>query len=246
MCRMFFQCAKQPFNINLNFLKKFVSSCHWQYMRKYNLFGHHNLGWGFAFISQDNERLIIKRDITPIYQANWKDLNPIKTRFLVVHARKAYPWNKNFKSLHPINIGESYQMVHNGVIKTDSFIELKDLKLEKIRSETTLDTRRYLCYIMDKLKSGEDLKNSLEEIFRTIIIGAGANAFLFNTKECNVITHHNDNFNGRHHTLFIKKSMNCINACTTPIINGAFEIPNDSLIQIDLKNLKMAFNKLDI
>ncbi|MHA1192652.1 MAG: class II glutamine amidotransferase [Promethearchaeota archaeon] len=246
MCRMFFQCAKQPFTISIDFLKKFVSSCHWQYLRKYNLFGHHNLGWGFAFISQDEERLIIKRDITPIYQANWKGLNQIKTRFLLVHARKAYPWNKNFKNIHPINIGENYQIVHNGVIKTDSFLQLNNAKLEKIRNETTLDTRRYLCSIIDKLKNGIDLKKSLEEIFKTIEIGAGANAFLFNTKECNVITHHNNNFNGQHHTLFIKKSMDNINVCTTPIINDALEIPNNSLIQIDLKNFAMKFNQLDI
>ena len=246
MCRMFFQCAKQPFNISIDFLKKFVSSCHWQYMRNYNLFGHHNLGWGFAFMPQDEERLIIKRDITPIYQANWKGLNQIKTRFLLVHARKAYPWNKSFKNLHPINIGENFQIVHNGVIKTESFVKLTDERLEKIRKETTLDTRRYLCYIIDKLKNGTNLKNSLEEIFRTIEIGAGANAFLFNTKECNVITHHNDNFNGRHHTLFIKKSMNSINVGTTPILDGALEIPNNSLIQIDLKNFEMKYNQLDI
>jgi len=246
MCRMFFQCAKQPFTISIDFLKKFVSSCHWQYLRKYNLFGHHNLGWGFAFISQDEERLIIKRDITPIYQANWKGLNQIKTRFLLVHARKAYPWNKNFKNIHPINIGENYQIVHNGVIKSDSFLQLNDARLEKIRNETTLDTRRYLCSIIDKLIKGLDLKKSLEEIYITIEIGAGANAFLFNTKECNVITHHNNNFNGRHHTLFIKKSMDNINVCTTPIINDALEIPNNSLIQIDLENFTMKFNQLEI
>lgn len=243
---MFFQCAKQPFNISVDFLKKFVSTCHRQYLRKYNLFGNHNLGWGFAYISQDDERLIIKRDITPIYQADWKGLNRLKTRFLLVHARKAYPWNKSFKNLHPINIGENYQIVHNGVIKTESFVKLNDANLEKIRKNTMLDTRRYLCYITDKLKNGINLKNSLEEIFRTIEIGAGANAFLFKAKECNVITHHNDNFNGRHHTLFIKKSMDSINVCTTPILNGAVEISNNSLIQIDLNNLDMRFSQLDI
>ena len=246
MCRMFFQCAKQPFNINLHFLKKFVSTCHRQYLRKYNLFGHHNLGWGFAYISQDDGRLIIKRDITPIYQADWKGLSQIKTRFLLVHARKAHPWNKSFKNLHPINIGENYQIVHNGVIKSESFGKLNDANLEKIRKDTMLDTRRYLCYITDKLKNGINLKNSLEEIFRTIEIGAGANAFLFNAKECNIITHHNDNFNGRHHTLFIKKSMECINVCTTPILNSAVEISNNSLIQIDLNNFDMKFSRLDI
>ena len=246
MCRMFFQCAKEPFNISKTFLKKFVSSCHRQYLRKYNLFGHHNFGWGFAYISEKEEKLIIKRDITPIYQADWYGLNKLKTRFLLVHARKAFPWNKNINDIHPISINESYQIVHNGVIKPNSFIKLNNAELEKFRSETKLDTRRYLCFIIDKLKSGLNLKSSLEEIFNTIEIGAGANAFLFNAKECNIISHHNTNFNGRHHTLFIKKYNKKINVCTTPIIDGSLEIPNNSLIQLDLKNLEMKLMNLKI
>ena len=61
-------------------MKKFVSSCHWQYFRKYNIFGHHNLGWGFAYLPESRSKnLIVKRDITPIYYADWESLTKIKT-----------------------------------------------------------------------------------------------------------------------------------------------------------------------
>lgn len=245
MCRMFFQCSTKAFFIALPLLKEFVESCHWHYFRKYNLFGHHNLGWGFAYLNE-NQELIIKRDITPIYKADWKGLSKIKTRFLLVHARKAYPWKKNFKDLHPINVREKYVITHNGVIKTDSFPPLNDTNLEKIRISDTLDTRRYLCAISDKIKDGNSLKNALEAIFNNIQIAAGANAFLFNSNECNVISYHNSNFNGRHHTLFMKIGGNNMLVSTTPLLKNMREITNKSLIRINLLDLSTKFMKLDI
>ncbi|MFX1267625.1 MAG: class II glutamine amidotransferase [Promethearchaeota archaeon] len=246
MCRMFFQCSTEPFNIQNNFLEKFVKTCHWQYLRKYNLYGHHGLGWGFAYIPENtNSKLIIKRDITPIYHSDWKNLVKIKTRFLLVHARRAYPWNKCFNDVHPINIDEKYLIVHNGVIKNKSFPKLINPKLEDIKNNTRLDTRKYLCYIIDQLNMEHDLKSSLEKVFKKIEIAAGANAFLFNSKECNIITYHNTNFNGRHHTLFISKNLDRVTVSTTPILSGAKEIPNNSLIQINLKKLNMNITKLN-
>ena len=240
-----FQCSTEPFFIDPNLLKKFVKTCHWQYLRKYNLFGHHNLGWGFAYLTE-NRKLIVKRDIAPIYKADWTGLSKIKTRFLLVHARKAYPWKKDFKNIHPINIQEKYLITHNGVIKTDSFQPLSDTNLEKIRLSDTLDTRRYLCAIADKIKIGNPLKNTLEEIFKEIQIAAGANAFLFNSNECNVISNHNSNFNGRHHTLFMKISDNKVLVSTTPLLKNMKEIANKSLIRINLLDLSTKFMKIEI
>ena len=242
---MFFQCSTEPFFIDLHLLKKFIDSCHWQYLRKYNLFGHHNLGWGCAYLDE-NQNLIIKRDITPIYKSDWKGLSRVKTCFLLVHARKAYPWKKDFKNVHPINIREKYLITHNGVIKTDSFPPLKDINLEKIRLLDTLDTRRYLCSISDKIRSGKPLKNALEEIFKEIQIAAGANAFLFNSKECNVISYHNSNFNGRHHTLFMKIGDKKLLVSTTPLLKNMNEIANKSLIRINLLDLSIKFMKIEI
>ena len=245
MCRMFFRCSTEPFNFEIDILKKFVKSCHWQYLHKYNLFGHHNLGWGFAYLNE-NLKLVIKRDINPIYKADWKALSQIKTRFLLVHARKAYPWNKDFKDIHPINIRKTYLIAHNGVIKSNSFPTLSDPTLEKIRASTSLDTRRYLCAILDKINNEVNLKDCLEEIFRTVEIAVGANAFLFNSKECNIISHHNTNFNGRHHTLFMKIFDDNILVCTTPLLESMKEIPNNTLIKINLSDLSTNFMKLEI
>jgi len=242
---MFFQCSTEPFFIDTRLLKKFVKSCHWQYLHKYNLFGHHNLGWGFAYLDE-NQNLKIKRDITPIYKADWKGLSNIKTHFLLVHARKAYPWKKDFRNIHPINLQDKYLITHNGVIKTDSFPPLKDTNLEEIRILDTLDTRRYLCSILDKIKQEIPLKNALEEIFKNIQIGAGANAFLFNSNECNVISYHNSNFNGRHHTLFMKNAGNNILVSTTPLLKKMKEIANKSLIRIKLSDLSTKFMKIDL
>jgi len=60
-----------------------------------------------------------------------------------------------------------------------------------------------------------------------------------------VITNHNTNFNGRHHTLFISRDNNEVIVSTTPITTSAIEIPNYSLIQINLANLDMNFTKLN-
>jgi len=247
MCRMFFQCSTKPFTIDFKVLNKFIASCHWQYLRNYNLFGHHGLGWGFAYIPEfNNNILIVKRDINPIYHSDWRNLTNIKTRFLLVHARKTFPWKKKFDDVHPINIGEKFLMAHNGVIKNSSFPKLNNPKFELINSSTDLDTRKYLCLILDKLIKNPALKETLESIFKVLKLGAGANAFLFNSKECNVINYHNTNFNGRHHTLFISKRNSQIFISTSPIIPKAKEIPNKSLIQINLKDLSLKMQELII
>jgi predicted glutamine amidotransferase len=244
---MFFQCSTEPLTIDSNILKKFIKTCYWRYLHKYDLLGHHNLGWGFAYIDEHkNNSLIIKRDINPIYHSDWKKLTDIKTRFLLIHARKAKPWNKSFNNIHPINIHEKYLIAHNGIIKSFLDDKLDNPKLEIINNNTILDTRKYLCHIIDKIQKDYTLKESLELLFKRIIIGAGANAFLFNSKECHVINYHNTNFNGRHHTLFINKDKTSIFVSTTPIKAKAKEIENNSLISIDLKALGIKFYSLSL
>jgi len=227
MCRMFFKCSLKPFYINYTILKPFLATCRWRYFRKYDIFGHHSLGWGFAYLSENNKELVIKRDINPIYHADWESLTKIKTRFLL------------------INISEKYLITHNGIIKNFPKKKLNIPKLDRIYKETDLDTRKYLCSIIDQTQEHKDLARSLEFVFKEIEIGAGANAFLFNSQICNVITNHNTNFNGRHHTLFISRNSSEIIVSTTPLTNNAKEIPNYSLIQIDLANLDTNFTKLD-
>ena len=248
MCRMFFQCSLEPRSVEHHLLKKFVSTCRWQYLRRYNLFGHHGFGWGFAYIPENrNSTLVIKRDITPIYKANWKALTNIKTRFLLVHARKTLPWKKKEpEKVHPINIQEKFSICHNGIIKNHSFPHLIDPRLESIKNSSDLDTQKYLCFIIDELKKGKSLKEALESVFRVIEIGAGANAFLFNESECNVINYHNTNFNGRNHTLFISNDDGRVFVATTPLLSNAREIENHSLVNINLMNLELRMIKLEL
>jgi len=242
---MFFQCSLKPFNIDYKILKEFIASCHWQYLRKYNLFGHHALGWGFAFIPENNDKkLIIKRDITAIYKADWKNLTKFKTKFLLVHARKTSPLKRNFMNVHPINIGKKYLITHNGIIRNSSFPKLDNPDLEDIKNCSDLDSRKYLCTIIDKLNDKRNLKEALELTFKKLSIKPSANAFLFNSEECNVINYHDNSFNGRHHTLFLKKEKDTILVCTTPLNSHAKEIPNKTLLQINLHNLKTNIVKL--
>ena len=238
-------CSSEPFYLGNKILQEFIKSCHWRYLRKYDILGHHGLGWGFSYLSENGDKLITKRDITPIYHASWESLTKIKTRFLLVHARKTLPWKRKFKNVHPININEEYLITHNGIIKNFPDKKLNTPKLDKIYKETDLDTRKYLCSIISELYEGKPLKAGLESIFKDIEIGAGANAFLFNSKKCNVITNHKNNFNGRHHTLFISKNQSTVLVSTTPLTKNAFEIPNYSLIQINLENLKLEAVKLE-
>ncbi|MFX1289220.1 MAG: hypothetical protein ACFFFY_11760 [Promethearchaeota archaeon] len=238
-------CSLKPSYMDYNILKTYVKSCHWRYLRRYDLLGHHGLGWGFAYLSENHKNLVIKRDINPIYRADWKSLTEIKTRFLLVHARKTLPWKKNLGNIHPININEKYLITHNGIIKKFPNKQLKNPNLNKIYNETDLDTRKYLCAIISELQEGKSLKFGLESIFKEIEIGAGANAFLFNSEKCNIITNHKNNFNGRHHTLFISKNQEDLFVSTTPLTENAREIPNHTLIQIDLNNLNLNLVKLE-
>ena len=240
---MFFHCSTKPFQIEPAFLKKFIASCYLHYLRRYSIYGRHRMGWGFAYVPENNDKtLIIKRDMSPIYHSDWKSLSNIKTRFLLVHARKTKPWYKSFKNVHPINISEKYLIVHNGIIKKFPSRKLNDLRLEKINKSTQLDSRKYLCHIIDRLNTDYDLKSTLETIFQEVSIGSSANAFLFNSKECHVISHHKNNYMGKNHTLFIKKEKDWLNVCTTPILRKSIEIENNALVSVN--NLELIFNKL--
>ncbi len=245
---MFFKCSTEPFTISPFFLKIFVASCQFHYFRKYNMIGHHSQGWGHAYLSEDDQKLIIKRDITPIYRADWKSLSKIKTRFLLVHARKSIPKNKTIKDVHPININEDYFFTHNGTINKDSFPkELSDQRLSEISLNTELDTRKYLSLIMDEYKNNKaDLKKAVESTLKKIQNAGTANAFLFNLNECAIIKRQKDSLRGRHTTLFLTKENNSVLICTTPINKNAREIPDKSLIRVNLSDLSMKYLKLEI
>ena len=245
---MFFKCSLSPFNISQDLLNRFIKSCYWTYFKKYNILGHHGSGWGFAYIPENSKKLVIKRDSAPIYRADWNSLSKIKTRFLLVHARKSIPWNKAMESLHPINIGEKYLIAHNGTIDKDSFPELSDPKLKKICNNTNHDTRKYLSLLMDELKQNNNLKEVVQSTLNQIKTKSSANAFLFNLNECNVIKHQSNKLQGRHTTLFLYIENKSILISTTPLDSHkkAKEIPNNTLIRINLSNLKTEFLKLSV
>lgn len=243
---MFLCCSRKAFRLDHEFLERFVASCHWNYFRKYDLLGHHNLGWGVAYLSEHQRDLKVIRDLTPIYKADWKGLERIKTRFMVVHARKSFPWKKSREDIHPIDVGENYMMTHNGTIKADSFPNLINQDLERMKRETGLDTRKYLCSVLESIKNHQDVKTAFERVLKNIEIGIAANCFLFNAKECHVVNHHHSKFNGRHRTLFLSKGSGIITISTTPIYSGAMEIENNALISIDVSNCSMKFEHLTL
>lgn len=246
MCRMLLRASLKPFTLEMNTLKEFVASCHWRYFRKYNILGHHGLGWGFTYMPEGSQDLVVKRDFTPIYRADWKALSNIKTRFIAIHARKAFPWQKNPNNVHPIDIGEKYNVMHNGTIKASSFPHLQDKRLEKIKQETRMDTRKFLCSIMDGIQNGKDLPESLKSVLQKIEIGLGANSFIFNSTEAYILCYHGTSFNARHTTLFFKKNGNDVCFATTPIWTKMFEIPNNTLFQIDLSSLCISASPLNL
>jgi len=249
MCRMFIHYSVQPKRIPFRFLKKFIKSCHWDYFKKYDIVGHHGAGWGYAYISEKSKKLIIKKTIQPIYKCKWQDLAKIKTRFLLVHARKTIFGEIKFENVHPISIGSKFNIVHNGTIKMDSFKDLNDAEFQYILNNTDLDTRKYLCTIMDHLREEVNIKKAVEKTLTNIRVSSAANAFLFNLNQCHIIKYQNNTFNGRHTTLFIDHNSNRLMISTTPLSSAALEISNKSLISItdlNYSELVLEFNKLSI
>jgi hypothetical protein len=100
---------------------------------------------------------------------------------------------------------------------------------------------------MDELKnSNSDLKEAVESSLRKIQHPGTANAFLFNLNECAIIKRQNDSRKGRHTTLFLTKEKNSVLVCTTPISRNAKEIPNKSLIRVNLSDLSIKLCRLEI
>jgi len=246
---MLINYSSQPICINIESLKKFIQSCHLNYLKKYDLVGHHGAGWGFAYIPPNSNKLIIKRTLKPIYNCKWQDLANIKTRFLLIHARKTIFGEKRLENVHPICIGDRFCIVHNGTIKMKSFPPLNRRRLHSISENTDLDTRRYLCTLLDNIITQNNIKDAIETTLKKIHVNSAANAFLFNSKECYIVKFQKKTFNGRHTTLFIQKGGNRVIISTTPLNSKALEIPNASLLSIpSLKEnkIKIRIDKLNI
>lgn len=77
--------------------------------------------------------------------------------------------------------------------------------MDKIKKETDLDTKKYLCLILDELKQKSSVKKAIESALKQIKVKSTANAFLFNSQECIIIKHQLNTFHGRH-TKKIKNS----------------------------------------
>ncbi len=249
MCRMILQYSLQPRTISMEILRSFIKSCHWGYFNNYDLIGHHGAGWGVSYITNDSQQLVIKRSLQPIYKFNWQDLLTLKTRFLIIHARKSIFGERRLQNVHPINVEGKYCLVHNGTIKMSSFPDLNDAKLHKIQKNTDLDTKRYLCTILDNFRSQKTLEKAIEATLKEIEVSSAANGFLFNLNECHIIKYQNSTFNGRHTTLFIDKFPNRLLISTTPLTSTALEIPNQSLLSIPALNstkLTILFKKLAV
>lgn len=246
---MFIHLSNQPKNISFNLLERFVKSCHWDYFKKYDLVGHHDAGWGFAYIPKNSKKLLLKRTLYPIYSCKWQDLTKIKTKFLLVHARKTIFGEKTTENVHPINIRGEYSIAHNGTIRMDSFQDLDDSLLQEIQKNSDLDTRRYLCTILDNLNKLRNVKEAIEMTLRNIEVNSAANAFLFNLDECYIIKYQKNTFNGRHTTLFFDKTSDGLTICTTPLSSTAQEIPNKSLItikELGSRHINIEFDRLKV
>jgi predicted glutamine amidotransferase len=239
----------QPNSIPITILKKFIKTCHWGYLKKYDLIGHHNAGWGFSYLPQNSQNLVIKRTLYPIYHSQWEDLGKLKTRFLIIHARKTLFGEKKLENVHPINIGDKYCITHNGTIKMASFPVLENPSLQYIQENTDLDTRRYLCTILDHMKQEKTLKKAIERTLNKIQVSSAANAFLFNENECHIIKYQKETYNGRHITLFIEKTSEGLLISTTPLSSTALEIPNHVLLsipKIQSRKLNVQLHKLTL
>ncbi|MFO7795891.1 MAG: class II glutamine amidotransferase [Promethearchaeati archaeon] len=246
---MLINYSSQPICISIESLKKFIQSCHWDYLKKYDVVGHHGAGWGLAYIPNNSNNLVIRRTLEPIYNCKWQDLANIKTRFLLIHARKTIFGEKRLENVHPICLGDRFCIVHNGTIKMKSFPPLNRLYLQKIKENTDLDTRRYLCTLLDNIINQNNIKDAIETTLKKIHVNSAANAFLFNSKECYIIKYQKNTFNGRHTTLFIQKGANRVMISTTPLNSKALEIPNASFLSISSlkeKKLKIRIDKLYI
>ncbi len=245
MCRMMCFFSPNEISIPMDYLKSFVRASHWGKYKLQDFIGQHRMGWGVSWFDK-NGAIKTQRSIDPIWRSNWKNLTKIKSRCIVLHARRCAPSATNNRDVHPIVIDNKNYMFHNGVIKKDSFPQLDNPELNEILKSTSMDTRRYLATFLDELEKNEDFVETFRRTLPKITVSPSANAFLLNSTDIYIVKYKIEKLHKKAvYQLNIKnfdKGGYCVSVI--PFDKSFKGIPNKSCIKYNFRSNKIEFNKL--
>ncbi|MBD3351803.1 MAG: hypothetical protein GF364_09990 [Candidatus Lokiarchaeota archaeon] len=249
MCRMMAFFGKNMNSIPSEYLTKFVQMCHYGNWKRGDFTGHHAMGFGVAWLDQDT-RIHVKRSIMPIWKTKWEDLLKIRSRCIVLHARKCPPQSIKFQDVHPITIDKKTFMFHNGTIDKKSFPNLRDPYLNKISKTTSMDTRKYLATYLD-LMNQPSFAGNIPKIFsnlnKDITLKSSANSFILNRNKLLIVElmRQHSVFKTLKYILNIKK-MDTKNYCISvaPFDDDFMPIPNKTTLEYDFDSEKLKISKI--
>ncbi|MHA1733759.1 MAG: class II glutamine amidotransferase [Promethearchaeota archaeon] len=190
MCRMLVVFGPREVSIPGEYLQRFVRNCRWGNRRVQDWTGHHASGWGVSWLDPDSGTIRVKRTIRPIWNSGWRDLLEVRSRLVVLHARKSLPWKRKFEDVHPITHDRHHYVVHNGIISLAA-IPVPSGNLGREFARTKLDTRRYLLSVLDSARGGDILEGILR-VTRALdgrALRPSANAFFFGREDLYVVSH---------------------------------------------------------
>ncbi len=247
MCRMLVRITKTPRNVSFALLKRFVVNCRWGDRMVQDYLGHHNLGWGVAWLDAE-DRIHAKRSLDPIWNSDWEALTKLKTKCFVMHARFALPWQKKMADVHPITIEGRKFLCHNGLVPLDAFPPLGHDKWKEIAENNTMDTRRYLLSILDSEARNPQilLRENLVSVLSEITTGLSANIILLAKKRVYIAQHHHTNlFKKYNFDLRYHKTSDGVLISSAPLFTPNRRIPNHTLITYDFRKNQFSVDKIE-
>jgi predicted glutamine amidotransferase len=247
MCRMMCIFGPSSQSIPESYLKEFIHNCHWGNRSRQDWFGHHGKGWGIAWLDQ-NGAYKTKRFTSPIWYYQWKKLLMIRSRFIAIHARFAFKFEK--ENIQPIQISHKNQefiIFHNGMFHTESIPVPQNSKLREISSINNMDTRKFLAAVIDKYKN-ISVSSATKIILDSSQMFNSANSFILSKDQLDLISYHKPISPIKEiHTYHLNyKKLENRNICVSvlPFEKDFKIIPNKISISYNFSNDKIKIQKL--
>lgn len=114
----------------------------------------HPHGWGIAYLDENNS-WVIKKSIKPIYEdPETEQLQGIKTKLVIIHARRSTEGRTALVNTHPFHVNNKelgeFVFCHNGHLRDKIFFS------PKFKPKGDTDSERLLYSILTNMKSNQD------------------------------------------------------------------------------------------
>lgn len=202
----------------------------------------HGDGWGIAYLDKNN-KWIIHKSIKPVFlDPKIKQLQNVKTKLAIIHARRATQGTNKLENTHPFyykdHIGSEFIFCHNGNMRGDIHFSAK----YKMNGKT--DSEKLFYAVLTELENN-DAFTSMRNVLRRNNLCKGTNLILITKNKSYVAVKENVRPKYYQMQLGVGENMTVISSeKLSNLINFKWQVLNPgSFVEIENKTKNYSLRK---